>query len=395
MARNRNRDQLIQLFVAWFVTLRWQWKLAVAGLILLVLLVAYFTADTRQPVDPTLPDSSRPTGEPSAELLQRERYLFCWWNLENFFDDKVDGWGDRVDAEYDQWMASNPDLLGLKLSNLCNVLLKMNGGIGPDILACGEVEDTPNARVPPGALILLRDKLNSAIEDTGLRYRELLWKRMSGGRAIITAIVTRLPVVADQTRLVYRNERILQGVIRVRNQDLVVLSSHWTSRVTDKVGTRRAAYGDVIHEYANKKYQQDPDLAMIVAGDFNDEPEDPSVRDHLRASTDRTATLEGGADLTFFNLMRQPHLAGLGTIDGRGGKLDMFDQIVATPAMLRLSEPGWKVDVDSVRIVTEDTTQRVRGSGRLRPFRFGSRNDEGQRGYSDHLPVTVNLILAR
>src|SRR5215831_245804 len=45
-------------------------------------------------------------------------YLFCFWNLENFFDDKLDGWTDKPDKEYDEWFAENPKVLREKLDHL-------------------------------------------------------------------------------------------------------------------------------------------------------------------------------------------------------------------------------------------------------------------------------------
>ena len=64
-----------------------------------------------------------------------------------------------------------------KLRNLSSVLLKLNGGIGPDILACGEVEQPGKGNV----LLLLRDRLNQGIADPGLRDRNILWEKMGGG----------------------------------------------------------------------------------------------------------------------------------------------------------------------------------------------------------------------
>src|SRR3954468_18349381 len=67
-------------------------------------------------------------------------YLFCFWNVENFFDDKLDHRKGPGDREYDPWFANDPDVLKKKLSKLSEALLRMNDGRGPDILAIVEVE---------------------------------------------------------------------------------------------------------------------------------------------------------------------------------------------------------------------------------------------------------------
>src|SRR4051812_15157854 len=40
-------------------------------------------------------------------------YLFCHWNVENFFDDQLDG-RSGADKEYDAWFAQNPEALQAK-----------------------------------------------------------------------------------------------------------------------------------------------------------------------------------------------------------------------------------------------------------------------------------------
>jgi hypothetical protein len=62
-----------------------------------------------------------------------------------------------------------------------------------------------------------------------------------------------------------------------------------------------------------------------------------------------------------------------------------FDQIVVSPGLL--DDQGWTCDVDSVTTVR--TTQR-RGDRLGRPWSFGGPK-HGERGYSDHFPVTVKL----
>src|SRR3984893_16232797 len=142
-------------------------------------------------------------------------YLFCFWNMENFFDDKNDGRKGPGDKEYDGWVAKNPSILKLKLTKLCEALLKLNGGIGPDILAMAEVESVRAGE-------LLQNALNEKIADPSQHYTNLLMKEVSSGRHIATAILTRLPVVKNKTRLQGKRQRILEGHIVVNDRELVV-----------------------------------------------------------------------------------------------------------------------------------------------------------------------------
>jgi hypothetical protein len=74
-------------------------------------------------------------------------YLFCFWNVENFFDDREEKEPMRADAEFDRWFAEDKEALALKLKHLSKTLVKLNDGRGPDILALAEVESERAAAV--------------------------------------------------------------------------------------------------------------------------------------------------------------------------------------------------------------------------------------------------------
>src|SRR5581483_2661020 len=98
-----------------------------------------------------------PEEETNAALADGKGYLFCFWNVENFFDDVEDRRPTEPDKEYDAWFAADGGkVFQQKLKNLTETLLKMNDGHGPDILAMAEVEDLRAAEK-------LRDSLNARI----------------------------------------------------------------------------------------------------------------------------------------------------------------------------------------------------------------------------------------
>src|SRR5262245_49354499 len=73
----------------------------------------------------------KPDSTPAAAAGNNSDYLFCFWNVENFFDDRVDNRTGPGDKEYDGWVARNPGILKLKLDKLTEALLKLNDGKGP------------------------------------------------------------------------------------------------------------------------------------------------------------------------------------------------------------------------------------------------------------------------
>jgi endonuclease/exonuclease/phosphatase family metal-dependent hydrolase len=326
-----------------------------------------------------------PDGEPlPGAQAGPGSYLFCFWNTENFFDDKDDGRRSKGDAEPDRWFATDPEALQTKLDHLCGVLLPLNNGKGPDILALAELESERSAE-------LLQQALNKRLADRSLHYKNILFEPVAGGRHISTAVITRLPVEHNRTDLLDKRRRILEGRVKAAGKTLVVIASHWTSRVSDKKGAGREKYADLIYGHFKSMFLANPKVDLLVCGDFNDNPDDPSVTDHLRATGDLDAVLTAARtrEPLLFNLFAGPYRNGEASHffgSRRNPKRYLFDQICVSPGML--DREGWWCHVDSARVVKQMATRDGR------PNRFGNRRDRrplGARGASDHFPVTVQL----
>jgi len=330
--------------------------------------------------DRALPELAQTIAPGSASAGQRD-YLFCLWNVENLFDDKDDNRTGPGDKEYDDLYPRRPDLLRLKLAKLTEALLAMNRGKGPDILAIVEVESLRAAQ-------LLQQALNASITDPALRYEHVLMKEISVGRHIAPAIITRLPIIGDRTRNFGSRFRIVEGHILVDGQELIVLASHWTSRLREGNDKGRAEYADKLYGAANAIHKSNPAADILICGDFNDTPHDVSVANHLHGTNDARA-VRGGPSLQLLNLLGDKNAtAGFGT--HYYGRWFIFDQILVSPGML--DGAGWSCEPGSVRTVN---TLAKPGDRNQRPWRFGSENDTAARGYSDHFPVTVQLTVHR
>jgi endonuclease/exonuclease/phosphatase family metal-dependent hydrolase len=302
-------------------------------------------------------------------------YLFCFWNVENLFDDKVDG-RSGADKPFDEWFGKNKNALKLKLKNLTDVLVKLNDGKGPDILAVAEVESKRAAE-------LLRDALNDRLPKE-LQYRTVLMEEVSGGRHIATAIITRLPVEADRTQLLDKRRRILEGHVVLNGHELVVLASHWTSHVSDDEGEGRNKYAQEIYARFRALYAKNKDVDLLVCGDFNDPPQSDSVNKFLWATDDPQVVREARSGIHLLNLMMGKPLDDFGT-HFYDNKWCIFDHLVVSPGLL--DGKGWACDLKSVHTV-HDVPLTARGF----PRRFGNERDpDAQRGASDHCPVTVRL----
>jgi endonuclease/exonuclease/phosphatase family metal-dependent hydrolase len=323
--------------------------------------------------------------QPAAPPPAARDYLFCFWNAENFFDDVLDGEKREPDRAFDEWFAGDKEAFALKLKNLTTVLAGMNDGRGPDILALAEVETERAAE-------LLMESLNKATRGAD-PYKHIAFRDPKGGRHIATAVITRLPLVADRTQLHGKRQRILESHIDVNDHDLVVLATHWTSRVSDEEGEGREHYADVIYGRFKAMYKANPKVDLLVCGDFNDNPDDPSVTEHLRATADLAKVKAGGDEPYLYGLFSElwERSKGDKTVGSHfyRGHAYIFDQIAVSPGLL--DRRGWTCEVDTARIYNKHPFVDKKGH----PIRFGTQRDKGERGASDHLPVTVRLKVAR
>jgi endonuclease/exonuclease/phosphatase family metal-dependent hydrolase len=320
-----------------------------------------------------------PPGPPDVKQPDKG-YLFCFWNTENLFDDQLDNYSRTPDKEYDAWFAKNPDVLKQKLENLSSLLVELNEGRGPDILAIAEAEG-------PRAAELLEDALNKKLKDQNLHYNSVLVEEVKGGRHICTAIITRLPV--NGCHLLDKRHRILEGYIVVDGHSLVVTVAHWTSRVSDDEGTGREKYADIIYNRFLEMYEKNKDVDWLLCGDFNDTPKDDSVVKNLHASGDRKAVMKGGSPPLLLDLLMDKDPLKYGTHSYHNNWF-IFDHIVVSPGML--DNKGWQCDPDSVEVIRKSVDKKGR------PDPFGSEKDKvplTERGWSDHLPVTVRLKVVK
>jgi endonuclease/exonuclease/phosphatase family metal-dependent hydrolase len=316
-----------------------------------------------------------PPPPPAAERADQD-YFFCFWNVENLFDDERDEKLREPDTAYDIWFAEDKQDREEKYEHLADALVKMNDGKGPDIFVAVEVESLRAAE-------LLRDHLNAKLKDPALHYKHVLFKEVTSGRHIAPAIISRLP--ASDAKQVDHRYRILEGHITVGDHDLVILASHWTSRVTDKDGHRRDEYGNKIYGHFHAMYKNNPKVDVLVCGDFNDPPDDESVTEHLHAIGDRNRVLNEKEPPLLLNLFRNFDPTTHGT-HYDAGRWIIFDQIAVSRGML--DEEGWSCDPDSAAVINTLTKPRDKVG---RPWRFGNRKDKADRGYSDHFPVSVRL----
>ena len=326
----------------------------------------------------------KPEPTPTGDASPGGTVVFMFWNVENLFDDHDDK-RNTIDNPYDDWFATDAETRTLKYDHLAEIIVKQNGGKGPDLLACVEVETVRAAE-------LLKDAINAKLPAGATKYEHIAMKELStnAGRYIAPCVISRLSLDEARTRLLgNRNLPVLETHVVANGSDLTLVVSHWTSQLSDdgKKGGGRDKYATTIYAEYEKMMQQNSDADFLVCGDFNTPPDSEAVMHALHLTGNRAEVIETRTEPKLFGLLSGKPADKFGTLYHNGPLI--YDQIGVSPGML--DAKGWACDPDSVSVVTDGL---IRGRNR-QPWRFGGRNDNPQgRGYSDHFPVVVNLKLA-
>jgi endonuclease/exonuclease/phosphatase family metal-dependent hydrolase len=324
-------------------------------------------------------------------------FRVAFYNLENLFD-TVDGPNDDAEFLPNSANAWNGDRYNSKLRNMAKVI----DSIAPSILGLVELENAfvledlrANSSVMKGKFeIAHRESPDIRGIDVALMYNAELF-RISG--------IYMTPITLPDgyaTRSIMRVHLVEKGT----GDSLAVFINHWPSR---RGGAASAASRMVAATALAQTLQNNPTIPanFLIMGDFNDDPEDPSITERLQAGD----AFHSIVNLAF--LARQAD-STIGTIAWHTG-WNMFDQIM-------ISRPLYYANLhshESAGSGSEKTQSHLHsyenklwGSPQInvykRPWMLqhdGNKYDgwplrtfagkKYMNGFSDHLPVYTDLVL--
>ena len=333
-------------------------------------------------------------------ISAQEPIRVAFWNMENFFDPFVDStktYNAFTEEGMQHWTKTR---FYKKRNNMYKAILAMSENRPLGILGMCEVE---NEYV-----------LSALFEQTPLKKHNYRWVLYEGPdkRGIDPAIVYSI----DHFQLVesavfpyynpedtaYHSRDILYAKFISRDgpstgsgastiaDTIHVFVNHWPSRYSgelETVGSRSCSAAilrakvDSIMAAAPEGYPP----KVIMMGDLNDCPTDPSVYDVLRAR--HPSEMEDGCLINLFG--KNDGLGFEGTLKHQAD-WQIFDQIIVTPGVL--DGDGLHYLEGSARIfhadfmLEDDETYHGKKLFRtyIGPRYFG--------GFSDHLPVYIDLV---
>jgi endonuclease/exonuclease/phosphatase family metal-dependent hydrolase len=345
----------------------------------------------------------------------------AWWNLENLFDTTDDP--ISRDFEYTPANGWTERAFVGKKANLAAALSELHGGQGPELLGVAEIEGD---HVFKQLIEAMGNPHLKVVEDPA---------GTSDLRGIDVSLAyddRKLAVIEQRSHVVnlrYQTRDIFEVVFDVVEaaERLVVLASHWPSRRHGRLASEplRIAVAEnlaflvrdhvrvdsITYEKLRMANNLGPvrakwETPILLLGDFNDEPFDTALVEHLQASseldrvTGPTNDIDGfkqetadyrGDDTFLYNAswrFLEPENLGTFFISSTpagevfANRYQVLDQIVASRGLLK--QTGLRLDLNSVDIYR--TRSVATDSLRPRPF-----NRKTLKGTSDHLPVIATL----
>ena len=169
---------------------------------------------------------------------------------------------------------------------------------------------------------------------------------------------------------------------------LHVFVNHWPSRYGGQEVSepKRMEAARTLKAVTDSLFAANPDALIVIIGDLNEEPADKSLTEGLNA----LQVEEAVSKHSLYNLMYLPYLSGSGTIYYKDW--DVFDQVILSGNFWNKPK-GLTFDGEEAVIYNADWLMFINNEGIARPNRTAAREYYG--GYSDHLPVFVDLYIYR
>jgi predicted extracellular nuclease len=301
-----------------------------------------------------------------------------FYNVENLFDTANDPLKDDDEFTPDGKLQWTAERYAKKLQDLAKVISSIDDEL-PSMVGLCEVENR-------FVVEELFSKTNLAAGNYAVLHRE-----GPDGRGIDCALAYRKDHIRFDTEKYYNvklpagsrpDTRLLLYARGIQGKDtLHVFVNHWPSRSGGQLETEpnRLTLALLLREKADSILMSNQDARIIMMGDFNDYPNDKSIREVLQAS--------GKGDGHFYNFMDEFQKKGEGTYNYKG-EWGCLDQFIVSNRIVQ-SDKGFRAQAGSAKIFSADWLLFVGADGKAAPSRTYGKDYYG--GYSDHLPIFLEL----
>lgn len=309
-----------------------------------------------------------------------EKIAIGFYNVENLFDVVDDPQtldDDFTPKGYKKWNSYRYKKKIKKLSKVITQIGAKETKTSPSLVGLAEVENnsvlqdliSTKVMTPHKYGFVHRDSPDERGIDVALLYKKEDFEVTSV--ASLELMIETSPGVRDRTRDILHVKGALKG------KEVHLLVNHWPSRRTgeDDSEHKRISAAQRNRKTIDAIKIEDPEARIIIMGDFNDGPQDKSIRDHL-VQTD------------FYNPMVYLGTRYAGSLNYQW-EWYIYDQIIFSHNFMRLHENDLLYDTSD--IFNDHFLTEFKGRFKGFPYRtYAGKKYLG--GYSDHFPVYSILI---
>ncbi len=317
-------------------------------------------------------------------------HTLAFYNLENLFDTINDPLKFDEYSPIMELKTNRAEAYKNKVNNMARVISEIGKDVTkntPAVIGICEVENKSVLDDITNNVLLIEknygiihyDSPDSRGIDVGLLYQKNLFTP-------INSSTYELKIYDDESkeRITTRDQLLVSGNL---DGDLIhIIVNHWPSRRGGEARSKpkRIAAAKLNKRIVDSLQADDPYAKVVIMGDLNDNPNDPSLKDVLKTIRKRKKVDSKGLYNPFENYYRD----GLGTTAYRDN-WSLFDQII-------ISKPLLNKDFSSYRYYKSGIFNRnylITSNGKYKGYPFRSWNDSGfSHGFSDHFPVYMYLI---
>ncbi|MGB6267485.1 MAG: endonuclease/exonuclease/phosphatase family protein [Olleya sp.] len=329
----------------------------------------------------------------SVNAQEKKRFKIhtvAFYNLENLFDTINDPTKNDEASPMMEIKANRAEIYKKKVHNMARVIADVGSEITNNTPALVGVCEIENVNVLEDVVNdpLLLDKDYGIVHfdgpdnrsiDVGLLYQKSIFQ-------VISKSTHTLKIYDDESRerINTRDQLLVTG--QLEGETVHIIVNHWPSRRGGEARSRpkRVAAAKLNKRLMDSLQSIDPYAKIITMGDLNDNPNNASVKDVLKAEGKQNKVDFKGIYNPFIDMYKK----GLGTT-GYRDSWSLFDQIMVTKPFLEKDYTNWTYY--KAGIFNENYL--VNKKGRYEGYPFRSFADGGfTGGFSDHYPVYVYLI---
>lgn len=185
----------------------------------------------------------------------------------------------------------------------------------------------------------------------------------------------------DYTRDILRVDALMDG------EPIHFIVNHWPSRSGGEAASapKRAEAAELMKSIFEEIRQENKNAKIIAMGDFNDDPNSPSLKDVLKAVGDKDKLKKDDIYNAMYNMFDK----GYGTLAYRDG-WNLFDQILTSSSLVGNDYDSYKIY--KTEIFAPYYLISKEGSFKGYPNRMYGGDRYSATGYSDHFPVYTILL---